>query len=71
MASRTNEPRHKGPTGILGWNHLLSQAIRRAEKVGASRTAQLERALKDSQAEPTLRKLGILSETDIQREFPE
>ena len=71
MPSRTNEPvKPKGPTGVIGWNQLLSQAIRQAEKIGDPRAAGLKKAMRDNAAEPTLRKFGILSETDIQREFP-
>lgn len=73
MATRKNVPDTKKPTApttASGWNTLLSQAIKRAEVRGDNRLAGLKRAMVEGQAEKTLRRLGILTETDLQREFP-
>jgi hypothetical protein len=74
MATRKNEPTVKKPAPPAtpsAWNSLLSQAIRRAEMTGDNRLAGLKRAMVEKTAEKTLRKLGILTSTDMQREFPE
>lgn len=74
MATRSNEPTAKKtplPATPSAWNVLLSQAIKRAEMTGDNRLAGLKRAMVEKTAEKTLRKLGILTGTDMQREFPE
>jgi hypothetical protein len=74
MATRSNDPPAKKPalpSSPSAWNSLLSQAIRRAEVTGDNRLGGLKRAMVERTAEKTLRKLGILTDTDLQREFPE
>ena len=59
----------KHPTTPNGWNTLLSRAIRRAELSGDVRLNSLRAAMRDNRAEATLRKYGILSDIDLDREF--
>lgn len=72
MTTRTHAPppKRKIPAGPHGWNQLLSQAIRRAESLQDPRLAGLRKAMLEGRSEQALRLLGILSETDIEREFP-
>ena len=72
MTTRKNEPAPKKPahpTTATGWTSLLSQAIKRAEAKGDIRLAGLKRAMVEGTAEKTLRKLSILTDVDLQREF--
>lgn len=72
MKTRTHvQPLKKAPLGPVEWNHLLAKAIKRAEAKGDPRLAGLRRASMDGKAESVLRKFGIISETDLLREFPD
>jgi hypothetical protein len=55
--------------GPLAWDKLLSQAIALAEKKGDPRLEDLRRSIREGKSEGTLRKYGIISEADLQREF--
>jgi len=71
MATRKHDEKpSKTPINTSGWNQLLSQAIRRAEVKGDPRAQAFKEAMIKGTAEITLRRHSILSETDIQREFP-
>lgn len=61
----------RAPTGHNEWNALLSQSIRRAEALQDPRLAGLRKAMVEGKAEPTLRRMGIISKVDIEREFPD
>jgi hypothetical protein len=50
------------------WNQLMDKAIAAADKIDDKRVADLRRGIKDP--ERTLRRLHIISEADIMREFP-
>lgn len=64
------EPK-KGALSPLGWDQLMRLAIRRAEATGDKRLEGLRKALRDGKSEMLLRKLGVISEDDLPREFPD
>jgi hypothetical protein len=69
--SRTHEPTKQiAPIGPLAWDALLSKAIKRAEAKGDPRLEGLRKAIREGKSESTLRKYGIISEMDLDREFP-
>lgn len=53
------------------WNQLMRKALTRAQEVGDSRVASLQQALREGTVEKTLRKMSIVCEADIAREFPD
>ena len=59
------------PRNSLEWHQLMMQVISRAQTVESRFLPGLRQAVTAGQIEPTLRRLGILSLTDIDREFPE
>lgn len=69
------KPRPKTNVRVAGshedWKALLQQAIERAEKSNDRRVAGLRQALVSGNIEMHLRKLGIVSPEDINREFPD
>jgi len=58
------------PTRQEDWKQLLHKAIAQAESIKDRRLNGLRHALINNQAEKYLRKLGIIHEGDIKREFP-
>lgn len=52
------------------WERLASLAIAQAELVKDSRASAIKNALASGNAAQTLKRLGIIGEIDIQREFP-
>lgn len=71
MTTRTNtQIQRKLPVGPHGWSQLMTATIRRAEAIQDPRLAGLRRAMVEGKAEGMLRKLGIISEADLDREFP-
>jgi len=58
------------PTRQEDWKQLLHKAISQAESTKDRRLNGLRHALINNQAEKHLRKLGIIHEGDIKREFP-
>ena len=68
MVAEVKTPR--GPVDPYGWNQLMQVVIARAEKIGAPDLPGLRVALNQGKSEMLLRKYGILSQTDIDREFP-
>lgn len=72
MTTRTHTQQTKKPipASPQEWNRLLSQTIRRAEALQSPRLAGLRKAMLDGKAEKHLREMGILSEVDVDREFP-
>lgn len=63
-------PPSKTPQGLSGWNNLLTKTIQRATQNRDPRVAGLRRAMTEGRSEKALRQMGILSEVDIDREFP-
>lgn len=76
MPSRSLKPtpksqrKIKAPERAVDWYRLMQLVIRRAEQVGNRQLSGLRRALADGESELTLRRLGIIHEVDIDREFP-
>lgn len=64
------KPRIQTPNRREGWNQLLRTTITRAELTGDRRLEGLKRALVDGTAEKHLRRLGIIHDVDLTREFP-
>jgi len=63
--------RAEGPSTPAGWSNLLARVIDRARELEDKRLPGLTRAMVDGRAEKMLRSLGVLSEVDITREFPD
>ena len=66
----SSQPKSTGPRNIHEWNALLSKAIQRAEGLGDRRLEGLRKAMMDGRSEKILRQMSILSDVDIDREFP-
>lgn len=69
-ATPTVAQRQKAPTRSEGWKVLLRKAIHQATVSKDPRLTRLKDAQIKNQAEKCLRQLGIISESDIKREFP-
>ncbi len=52
------------------WDRLIRQAISRAELIGDARAQGLKVALSQGKAAETLKRMGIIGENDLLREFP-
>lgn len=61
----------KAPMKQTEWVRLMQRTIAQADKIGDRRAYGLRKALADGKTEPMLRRLGIISEADLRREFPE
>lgn len=73
LLNQSNQPpakRIQAPDRREDWKQLLVKAIQRAETSGDRRLEGLKRALVDGQAERHLRRLGIIHDVDLSREFP-
>jgi len=53
------------------WILLLKKAIERAKQAKDPRLSALQEALRTSTAEKALRRMSIICEADLQREFPD
>lgn len=63
-------PKKRGVNTAHEWNRLLRSAIRMAKTAGDSRRLRtLETALQQGSARMCLKRMGIISEADLQREF--
>lgn len=60
----------QAPSRREDWKQLLNKAIARADAAGDRRVEGLRQALIDGAAERHLRRLGIIHEVDLTREFP-
>lgn len=60
----------KIPTSLYDWNALMLRVIERAEKSQDARLPGLRAAHAEGRVEAHLRKMGIISEVDMGREFP-
>lgn len=58
------------PKSHVEWTKLMRQVISRAEALQHRQLPGLRNALVTGGAEAYLRKLGIISLTDLEREFP-
>lgn len=54
----------------VDWERLASKAILRAERAGDSRAQAIKHAVSQGQADRILKRMGIIGETDLVREFP-
>lgn len=71
LGQTKNKPKRVlAPTRRDDWKQLLRKAITRAEASKDRRLAGLRHALVKGQAEQHLRRMGIIAERDIEREFP-
>jgi hypothetical protein len=52
------------------WHRLAVQALERAETLQDPRLNGLREAIGKGQSEPFLRKIGVVCQTDLHREFP-
>jgi hypothetical protein len=64
------KPRIQAPERREDWKQLLRKTIARAELTGDRRLEGLKCALVDGAAEKHLRRLGIIHDVDLTREFP-
>ncbi len=53
------------------WNQLLRKTLARAQATGDSRVGSLQQALREGTVEATLRRMSIVCDADILREFPD
>lgn len=58
------------PVGQNQWNQLLRKALGAAELAKDPRLATLRQAMMSGTAEKTLRRMSLICEADLQREFP-
>ena len=77
MGSRTLGPSQptktravQAPTLKVEWQKLLRTAIARAEQAGDRRVHGLRQALADGESEAALRRISVIHEGDLDREFP-
>lgn len=64
-------PTTRAAVGQTQWALLLKKAIARAQMKGDPRLGVLQQALMSGTAERILRKMSIICDADLQREFPE
>jgi hypothetical protein len=74
MKSRVAKPVKKTAAAQLpktkqDWNRFMRRVISRAEAVGDRRLPGLKQALAQDRSETLLRKLSLVSQADIDREF--
>lgn len=74
MASKllptTSTKKPSAPASIQEWNQLLSKTIQRAQATEDRRLEGLRKAMMEGRAEKMLRQMSVLSEVDLDREFP-
>jgi hypothetical protein len=54
----------------VGWDQLIQRAIQRAEQLKDPRLGMLRQGARQGRAQQTLKRLGIIGEVDLAREFP-
>lgn len=59
------------PDTAQGWANLMRRVLARAKKLRDRRVGGLERAAHNGQINQTLKRMGIICEADILREFPD
>lgn len=57
------------PRSSVEWNSLMRKVIAQAESLNDPRVPSLRLSLSKGESERRLRRLGIISESDINREF--
>lgn len=68
MRSLRRHIKRKGRGPDKKWRRLYASALERAEAVGDPRVQDLKHFADDP--EQAVRRLGVISETDLDREFP-
>jgi hypothetical protein len=68
--NQITKPKRTPPRNVVEWNALLKKSIARAEGLKDRRTEGLRAALSTNRSEVVLRRMGIITEKDILREFP-
>ena len=61
----------RAPNTPMAWLRLMQKVIARARQLRDRRVPGLERALKEQTMDKMLRRMGIICEADILREFPD
>jgi hypothetical protein len=67
----TPAPLKRAASAPSQWNQLMRKALTRAQEVGDSRVGSLQQALREGTVEKTLRRMSIVCDADIAREFPD
>lgn len=62
-------PQKKSAVGQSQWNQLLRRAIARAQNSQDPRLPLLQQALRAGTAEAALRRMSVICDADIDREF--
>jgi hypothetical protein len=60
----------KSPGTTVEWTRLMRTVIARAEQLKHKSLPGLREALAKGQSEPYLRRMGIIHQVDIDREYP-
>jgi hypothetical protein len=58
------------PKSPAEWDLLASRANKAADLIGDKRAYSIMKAIQEGKAEKVLRSYGIISEVDVNREFP-
>lgn len=61
----------RGAMSPVGWDALMRKVIARAEETEDRRLEGLKKACEEGRSEAFLRRMGIICEVDIVREFPD
>jgi hypothetical protein len=59
----------KVPRNPIEWDTLASKAIKLSDQIGDRRSLALKKAIQEGRSENILRSYGIISDTDLAREF--
>jgi hypothetical protein len=70
LLSTTSTKKPNAPASVQEWNQLLSKTIQRALSTEDRRLEGLRKAMMEGKAEKILRQMSVLSEVDLDREFP-
>lgn len=65
------KPKRREPSTPQEWITLMRRVISRAKKLRDRRAAGLEEAVRQRKTHQTLKRMGIICEADILREFPD
>jgi len=70
LGNKPEQRKISAPVRREEWKVLMQKAIQRAEKTQDRRLQGLRHALASNSTEAYLKKLGVIHEADIEREFP-
>lgn len=60
----------KLPKSQADWDTLASKASKAADLAGDKRAYSIKKAIQEGRSEKILRSFGVISESDVTREFP-